>query len=177
MVSPSFFYVPPKVMLFCLLLNETFALRLGLWQLERQLWVPHLALEDGCNWNCWFPMLQNVNQEFCKIVGDCRQWPKVYNLCHTQTVLFLHVPVFFDLCNVQKLPLPRWLHIDFQTIGITSTPWLNEKKISNNSWFDFWISISLDTTTKKINLFLNFDLYVSQYMIQNLFRAAQEGIF
>ena len=102
MVSPSFFYVPHKVMLFCLLLNETFALRVGLWQLERQLWVLHLAPEDGCNWNCWFPTLQNVNHEFCKKVGDCRQWPKVYDLCHTQTRAILACPCVFWLENVQK---------------------------------------------------------------------------
>ena len=31
-----------------------------------------------------------------------RQWPEVYDLCHTKRVLFSHVSVFSDYHNVQK---------------------------------------------------------------------------
>ena len=46
----QFLYVPHDVRLFSLL-NEKFALGLGLCRLGRWLWVQHLAAEDECNWN------------------------------------------------------------------------------------------------------------------------------
>ena len=58
------------VRLFSPLLDERFSLGIGMWRLWRPTLVQHLALEDGCNENCGFPTLQNVNREFQKKFGD-----------------------------------------------------------------------------------------------------------
>ena len=56
----QFLYVPNKVRLFSFLLNERFALGLGLWRLGRRSWAQHLSADDGRNGNCGFPTLRNV---------------------------------------------------------------------------------------------------------------------
>ena len=56
----QFLYVPNEVRLFSFLLNERFALGLGLWRLGRRSWAQHLAADDGRNGNCGFPTLRNV---------------------------------------------------------------------------------------------------------------------